>query len=375
MSYDLNDEATFKGWALKRHKAASLLKEIIFRWRACTIPVKGKAGPWAVYPMPRWAYWFGASTRTTERLMKELEEEGLILKAYHTFAGPGVDVYLQPTALALKHYGKPSDCKRLGHKIGGEVGGKVDGEVGGVFGGDNTSLSSLPSSLSKHPDNCAKSNFSTEKVRPKTKKKIDSGEAAEPAPVVGKEKYSTLKKFDPQSPEGKLAAKVKTITTNKKLAKDTKVTQLLKLLPEHPGAVKVKHPSELHPKWHTWSPELLVLKQKQYEEFVANELKGNGSKSKAISAFKKIEDEEFMKEFEANYTQNKDEQLTSWNDNQLIEPKPHSLVLLQGGIKSTTADNTEPTKITSQNDELEETAKQAAILGIKWEPKLKTVGK
>jgi hypothetical protein len=371
MSYDLNDEATFKGWALKRHKAASLLKEIIFRWRACTIPVKGKAGPWAVYPMPRWAGWFGASTRTTERLMKELEDEGLILKAYHTFAGPGVHVYLQPTALALKHYGKPSDFKRLGHKIGGEVGG----EVGGVFGGDNTSLSSLPSSLSKHPGNCAKSNFSTEKVRPKTKKKIDSGEAAEPAPVVGKEKYSTLKKFDPQSPEGKLAAKVKTITTNKKLAKDTKLAQLLKLLPEHPGAVKVKHPSELHPKWHTWSPELLVLKQKLYEEFVANELKGKGSKSKVISAVKKIEDEEFMKEFEANYTQGKDEQLTAWNDKQLVETKPHSLVLIQGGVKSTTAANTKPEKITSQNDDLEEMAKQAAILGIKWEPDLKTVKK
>lgn len=375
MSYHLNDEATFKGWALKRHKAANLLKEIIFRWRACTIPVKGQAGPWAVYPMPRWAGWFGASTRTTERLMKELEEEGLILKAYHTFAGPGVHVYLQPTALALKHYGKPNDLMRLGHKIGGEVAGKVGGEVGGVFGGDNTSLSSIPSSLSKHPDNCAKPNFSTEKVRPKTKKKIDSGEAAEPAPVVGKEKHSKLAKFDPQSPEGKLAAKVKTIATNKKLAKDAKLAQLLKLLPEHPGAVKVKHPSKLHPKWHTWSPELLVLKQKQYEEYVANELKGNGSNSKVISAVEKIEDEEVMNKFEANYTQGKDKQLTTWNDNQLIDPKPHSLVLLQGGINSTTTASTKDTKITSQNDKLEEMAKQAAILGIKWDPNLKTVVK
>lgn len=334
MSYDLNDEATFKGWALKRHKAASLLKEIIFRWRACTIPVKGKAGPWAVYPMPTWAGWFGASTRTTERLMKELDEEGLILKAYHPFAGPGVHVYLQPTALALKHYGKPNDLKRLGHKIGGEVGGKVGGEAGGVFGGDNTSLTSTPSSQEKQKS-AGLSTLSKVKVRPKTKEKIDSGEATEPAPIVEKEKHSKLAKFDPQSPEGKLAAKLKVITSNKKLSKDQKRVELLKLLPKHPDAIKVKHPSELHPKWSVWSPEILIVLQTKYEEYVANELKALGSKSKVASTVAKIEDEELMNEFEAYYLNNEAKYKAAWEAKQAekAKQKAASLLLVEGTIE------------------------------------------
>jgi hypothetical protein len=113
LSDDLVDTATFKGWARKRPKAVALLKEIIFRWRACNIPVRGKPGPWAVHKIEQWSNWFGASERTIKRHIKELADEGLISKAYHTFNGPGRHLYLQPTKLALTYLGRPNDLNRL----------------------------------------------------------------------------------------------------------------------------------------------------------------------------------------------------------------------------------------------------------------------
>jgi len=112
--YQINDLKDFKGWRLANPNAAKLLDTIIFRWRVCTIKVRGKPGPWAVYPRHEWCMHSGLSLDQYKRALRVLVADGLVLSERHRFGGSKVLAHLQPSSRALDYAGRPDDIKRLG---------------------------------------------------------------------------------------------------------------------------------------------------------------------------------------------------------------------------------------------------------------------
>ena len=103
--YPINDLSDFRAWMLDHPRPAKLLKEILFRWRVSNMKVRGKPGPWAVYPSERWAGWSGLTLHQTKRALPLLELDNLILRELHRFAGSEVRAYLQPTSITVEFAG------------------------------------------------------------------------------------------------------------------------------------------------------------------------------------------------------------------------------------------------------------------------------
>ncbi len=91
------NESDFKGWAIQNPNARKLLVEVMFRWRASNIPVRGKSGPWAVYPLEQWGVWSGLSFDQVKRALRVLEVDGFLLRERHRFRGSVVLAFLQLT--------------------------------------------------------------------------------------------------------------------------------------------------------------------------------------------------------------------------------------------------------------------------------------
>lgn len=265
LAYPIKNERAFKAWRLMYPNAAKLLNEILFRWRACTIQVKGKLGTWSVYPISKWCEWTGLSRRQVERELRRLVTDGLIERERHHFEGNIVRAFIRPTAIAFLYLGRPKEKASAKAVLGG-IGG---GTYGGIGGG--TDLTALPfhsnssTSLQKAPASLCEEGKGKAHTKESTSKKL-----AEPAVV-------NTHKDDPDLAGGdvELLAKLKVIKTSHKMDREAKRAALLKLLPPIPGAAvaKVKHPADMHPKvWHGWSPELHVKRYERYCEYANNAL-------------------------------------------------------------------------------------------------------
>lgn len=253
--YGIDDLADFKVWSLQNPNALKLLKEIIFRWRGSSAKVKGKPGRWAVWPIQRWAEWAGLSSDQTERALRHLVLEGLILRERHRWAGAEVRAFIQPTLLALQYKGRPGDVARLSgsvDKLGAVA--PAGASAGTGAGTDYTSIPSSPTKSSK-----------------KNEAELSFGEGKGKAAAKGSPSPQTL---TPQSPP---------------LPQDGDAFPILK--GKHEKAVR--HPSVKFPDWESYSPKLKAEIYATYTSHVANWYKGK--KGKAYAPVNEMTDEEWAK--------------------------------------------------------------------------------
>lgn len=277
----------FRFWRVNNGDAASLLKEIIFRWRGNNGRLPDRPEKFTVYPLTRWAKWMGwlpdendadlpektvkSRKRKVMRELDKLEEEGLIFRIKRPFAGPIHHAYLSPTLKAL----------RLAQGYGAKKQDVTDYEKGlrpvatakyvatPVTTAVTTPVSSPvvtntpPSTLTTSPTSSKKSSL------PSLAKK-GNGEG-----LPQKMKKAT------DVPAVDLLEQVKAVQKQWKGSKDKEghIAALIELMPKL-DAKKTVHPSELKRKapWRTWSPELLVKNYLNYEQYVANEVKAANAK-------------------------------------------------------------------------------------------------
>ncbi len=148
--YPIEDERDFKGWRLMQPNAAKLLKEIVFRWRASSIRVKGKPGKWAVYPVPSWCEWSGLSSDQYERAARTLKLDGFIRRERHRFEGKTVRTFIQPTELALAYLGRPHEKEAAQIALAATNQGTSAGASAGTSAGtDYTYSSTSPTQTTK----------------------------------------------------------------------------------------------------------------------------------------------------------------------------------------------------------------------------------
>ncbi|EZP66174.1 hypothetical protein BV96_04597 [Sphingomonas paucimobilis] len=253
--YGIDDLADFKVWSLQNPNALKLLKEIIYQWRGSNAKVKGKPGRWAVWPIQRWAEWAGLSSDQTERALRHLVLEGLILRERHRWAGTEVRAFIQPTPLALQYKGRPGDIARLAGNVGKLDAGAVAGTGAGTGAGtDYTSIPSSPTKSSK-------------------KKEVELlfGEGKGKAAAKGSPSPQTL---TPQSPPLQPGADAFPILKGK----HEKV---------------VRHPSELYENWSSFSFEVQSNLYAKYTSYVANWHKSK--KSQPHAPVDEMTDEEWAK--------------------------------------------------------------------------------
>lgn len=111
--YPIGNPSDFRAWALNHPNAAKLLKEVMFFWRGANMRVRGKPGPWVVYPRNFWCEQTGLSLDQVKRAFKVLETDQLLRRERHRFNGTEVRAYLQPTMRAVDFVGKAGDRNRL----------------------------------------------------------------------------------------------------------------------------------------------------------------------------------------------------------------------------------------------------------------------
>lgn len=115
--FPLDDVSAFRAWKGQNPNAERLLFRIIFRWRVSNARHRELPGLWVANPIDFWAEDAKLSRDQTKRALRDLKIDGLIIRARAWFKGAKVHPYLQPTALALKFVGKPSDLHRLEQSI------------------------------------------------------------------------------------------------------------------------------------------------------------------------------------------------------------------------------------------------------------------
>jgi len=259
-SFPLHDLADFKAWQLQEPNAAKLLKEIIHRWRGSSARVRGDTDKWAVYHVDQWAEWTGLSRKQTKTALGILELDGLIVRSYHKFNGPGVFLYVKPTRLALKYMGRPQDLARLDSKTAlADAPDKEPklapdkGPDGGPDGGpdDYTSFPSLlhsnsPTTLQAPPHTCEEG----------------KGKAGENAGVKKKLKVKSNPKPAPEDDFEQQYAAFKAKQTEKTLKHFPKL--------KGPHEAKVKHPADCFPNWTGYSVEVQAKLYARYELYVKN---------------------------------------------------------------------------------------------------------
>ena len=253
--YGIDDLSDFKVWRLQNPNAHKLLKEIIFRWRGSNAKVKGKPGRWAVYPIQQWAEWSGLSSDQTERALRYLTLEGLILRERHRWAGTEVRAFIQPTKLALQYLGRPGDVDRLSGGVDKVGAGSGAGASAGT--GAGTDYTSLP--------------FSPIKSSKKKETELSFGEGKGKAAAKGSPSPQTLTPQSPPLPQGENAFPILK-------GKHEKFVQ-------HPS-VKFRH-------WSSFSLELKTKIYATYEKHVANWYKGKKGKPYAVE--NEMSDEEVAK--------------------------------------------------------------------------------
>jgi hypothetical protein len=116
--------------------------------------------------------------------------------------------------------------------------------------------------------------------------------------------------FDPADPYWESTIQLKAGKLNVLLAKFPKLTG------KHEP--HVKHPSEMHTNWSSWSPELLAKRQAVYEEYVANWYKGSGGKPLMTKSWSSSLSEEEIAEIDAYYDKLADDPVykQKWLDSQ-----------------------------------------------------------
>lgn len=275
MNSTFPDLASFKAWAKQNPDARRLLKEIIFRWRGSSARLRGDPVPWAAYPLVTWRGWTSLSRSTLDRRLRDLAEVGLVERGRHRFAGCTICPWLRPTDLALRYVGTPADLARL--RVSkptavmplSEASVEAPHEALAEAMAEATDYTTIPSSAS----------IATKPLAPANKFTGGKGKAGENEDFVKelatKELAAMAKKaghdqLDPADPywEGAVQSKAK------------KLHLLLAKFPKLKGKHEphVKHPSEMHSNWSSWSLELLAKRQAIYEEYVANWYTGNGGK-------------------------------------------------------------------------------------------------
>ncbi|WHA40154.1 hypothetical protein [Agrobacterium larrymoorei] len=274
----------FKWWRLQNKVAADLLREIVFRWRGSNAKVDGDQTPWVAYPHQTWRGWLGnISESSFERALKKLVDAGLIERQRHRFAGTSICAFFQPTAVALKHMGRPQDLARLASKkpetkplktngFDGTVDGTLDGTVDGtVDGTDYTSFSSL----SNNSTNSSKKAVSLETGKGKGKAGGEKKGKIIIKHVPAKSKITP----EPVLPISAEDAEEAHFQQQMAKLKTAKAKNLSKLYPELKGAHEkaVKHPST-HSGWATLSEEVRQALYEKYEAYVANWYKGKKGK-------------------------------------------------------------------------------------------------
>ncbi|TCP90932.1 hypothetical protein C8J31_101784 [Rhizobium sp. PP-CC-2G-626] len=282
--------AEFKWWRLQNRFPATLLKEIIFRWRGANARIPYDISPWIAYPAPTWRKWMGdVSASKLERGLRHLVEIGFLKRERHKFAGSSICAFLQPTPAALTFMGRPEDIVRLRLKTppakplaanenDGTSDGTLDGTVDGtVDGTDYTSFSSLPSSSSYSTK--GKTVFQTGKGKGKVgeekNKKKPPTPAAKPEPQPEAKPEPKAHVPDPvlSDDDAKFEAALAKINANK-------AKKAAKLYPELKGAHEkfVQHPATKYPKWPSWSDELKAKIYASYQEYVDNWYQGKAGK-------------------------------------------------------------------------------------------------
>jgi hypothetical protein len=288
----IQDTYDFKSWRLAYKNQHDLLKAIIFDWRASSAQVPGKPGKWAAYPIDVWAKRSSLSRDQTKRALKALVENGLIDRERHRYGGITVCPFIRPTALALKHMGRPQDIVRLGPSapiaapILAPIGAPIDAPIAAP-----TDYTSLPSISNKIKPAIVSKQISSDISEGKGKAGGDeTGGKKKPILLLLKKPVAVSPEPIPEPVNDNgmdeielMAAKV----LAKKAAKAGKDFPILK--GAHEG--KVKHPSTW-PEWPSYSDEAKANVYKKYEGYVANFYKGKAGKPYIEN---EISDEEWEK--------------------------------------------------------------------------------
>jgi hypothetical protein len=286
----------FKWWRLQNKVAANLLREIVFRWRGSNAKVHGDRTPWVAYPHQTWRRWMGnISESSFERSLKKLVDAGLIERQRHRFAGTSICAFLQPTAVALMHSGRPQDLARLEAKnrevkplktndFDGTFDGTLDGTGDGTL--DGTDYTSFSFS-SNNSTNSSKTEVSLEIGKRKGKaggekkeriisKQVPVKSTTAPEPI--------LPLSDDDADEALFQQQLQKVNAAK--AKNQN-----KLFPELKGAHEkaVKHPSH-DPRWSSLSMKVQADLYGKYQTYVNNWYKGKKGKPYADE---EITDEEW----------------------------------------------------------------------------------
>jgi hypothetical protein len=255
----LDNLGSFKFWQIQKPNAARLLKEMIFRWRGASAYVRKKPGKWVVWPRERWCEWTGLSRNQLDRALKELVESNLIDRERHRFAGSEVRTFLRPTAVALKHLGRPQDMalavhasEKVSEKPTEEITEKTSEKAGEKISEktDYTSIPSIPTNPNKSTPTTADGNG-------------NDGE-------------------DEDDETDKMFAGFK--------AKQQKAAD--KRYPEKLGPHQkyVEHPSKKFPKWLSYSSKVQVGLYEKYLAYIDNW--NSGKKGSAFSTFDGWTDED-----------------------------------------------------------------------------------
>lgn len=305
--FPLEDVAAFRAWKGQNPNAEKLLFRIIFRWRVSNARHRELPGRWVANPIDFWAEDAKLSRDQTKRALRDLEVDGLVVRARGWFAGSKVHTYLQPTPLALKYMGKPNDIDRLEQSFAVSKKSKPAPTPAPIAAPTpaptvapiaaptitNPSIPSKPSNLASpsnahaHASAKGKEGFGEKTKKKLVLKKKKSGPEAPIAPPT------------PQQIDAEIAAA-------KMQAKEAQAKKRLPLLlkkfpiwegPHRKGPKPVRHPYEMHGwKWATWSPALIVEKYVLYEEYVANWYVGKQGKP-----YKPFSDEDAEYDLDTDY--------------------------------------------------------------------------
>lgn len=263
IAYPILSKSDFKAWALDHPNAFQLLKEVLFRWRGSNIKKRGWPGHWTVYPLERWAEWSGLSPHQLKRELKRLEVDGLLRRTRGRFQGSTVRTYLQPTALAVDHAGKPGDKHLLGAAYAIDV-TPFQALVSAPKAVPLSAPTSAPTdhtSIPFHPTE-ANSSKKTLAVHPHIGGK---GSAGEGIPIIEEDSAEDHDWTD----------QIKMLKAKK--AK-TDVALYPRLLGKHES--KVKHPEDLYPdRWQGFSSKVKAHLYGQYRGYVANWHKAHSAAS------------------------------------------------------------------------------------------------
>jgi hypothetical protein len=294
-AYPIEDLSDFKALALLYPNANRLLKEIIYRWRACSIRLKKKPhnGKWAVFLRSEWMTFSELSRNQYDRALIVLKRDGLVRAEREKFNGNAPHSYLQPTRLALKYKGRPDDLKRIG-ETKAENKPETMAEIMPEKMGEK--IHSLPF-LPFHPDPSSSSQSKTgtssidDEKKGKAGKSIPtkSGKSLITKTGVKLKLISSLESKKETPPTSPNSAPVKSSAINCKSDNDDAIAAAAakwkkiqaaksaeidaKHFPKVPCSdpSKVKHPSEVNPqKWPTLSFEVKGKLYLTYLDCVAN---------------------------------------------------------------------------------------------------------